>query len=655
MRKYYVIICLLLTLYSCIRINPSNKPGIKDENEYFDFNTTEKIYLSLDYGFDNYSFLFDVYAENPLDQNLMMKESVKPIFRAFTDDNSSFVGTIEVSLKSEKLYICSEAIGVPFLTEIQIIGDKASYVQEINRTEKIQPSTLDAESPIGNNKRVIDAGGKLFALYNQYQPEGGAYPWMATNSNVLSIYSQLNKNDKISQNSTIVQLFSRLNQVLNYNNNENLVQLEEYSNIKLKKETQLDFIFLQTSSTFHNVIGYYYYKTGTNPTPEDIKAFPKFIIHPRVISTRPGAIIKTRLQFFGDDGMSETGTDVFPNNYTIGFVMIPSILINDSGVQINSPIEDIERLIKGAYVEKKRAIYTNKSANKNGRDGVVVLNDKVSGKLVYCMEDRVEIAPHSEIFNYRDMIFYIDSKVQDAIEIDSNLKTTDPNENQVETLYSDITYGTYAFEDQWPTGGDYDMNDVVVEYETEIFFNSANKIKKIVDKIKAVHDGASTVDAFGYVIEGELGTVDMANSTIIHREEENQFILFDNINNAIGNEYKLTRNFTSNEPIKNTYIRNYNPFVVPGYQKGLKNRCEVHLPKTSATSWINPSFIGLNEDAYYVRKDGKYPFAINLQFIKNFVVVSEYKCIGSPGEYPEFNSWVDSFGKTNQDWYNRKE
>ena len=39
--------------------------------------------------------------------------------------------------------------------------------------------------------------------------------------------------------------------------------------------------------------------------------------------------------------------------------------------------------------------------------------------------------------------------------------------------------GTLAFEDIWPDGGDYDMNDVIVEYNRAIYFNTENMINKM--------------------------------------------------------------------------------------------------------------------------------------------------------------------------------
>ena len=51
-------------------------------------------------------------------------------------------------------------------------------------------------------------------------------------------------------------------------------------------------------------------------------------------------------------------------------------------------------------------------------------------------------------------------------------------------------------EDIWPDGGDYYMNDVIVEYNRAIYFNTENMINKIVDTFTPTHDGAMYDNAF---------------------------------------------------------------------------------------------------------------------------------------------------------------
>ena len=44
---------------------------------------------------------------------------------------------------------------------------------------------------------------------------------------------------------------------------------------------------------------------------------------------------------------------------------------------------------------------------------------------------------------------------------------------------SSSRFGTYAFEDSWPKKGDYDFNDLILDYQYEMIKNAANKITKV--------------------------------------------------------------------------------------------------------------------------------------------------------------------------------
>lgn len=98
-----------------------------------------------------------------------------------------------------------------------------------------------------------------------------------------------------------------------------------------------------------------------------------------------------------------------------------------------------------------------------------------------------------------------------------------------------------------------------------------------------------------------------------------------------------------------------NPFIIAEYVEGDNNRTEVHLPKHKATSKANDEQIGAEDDAYYINKDGKYPFAIMIpeatsaEAITHFTPVTETVRIDV--EYPDFTKWVESGGTSHNEWY----
>ena len=208
--------------------------------------------------------------------------------------------------------------------------------------------------------------------------------------------------------------------------------------------------------------------------------------------------------------------------------------------------------------------------------------------------------------------------------------------------------GTLAFEDIWPSGGDYDMNDVIVEYRREVTFNTKNMVTKITDIFTPVHDGATFSNAFAYQIDpGQFGKV-TSNSTGVKLESEtSSIIVTPNAKGSIGKTYTITREF--NASFKKDDLKGYNPYIIVKYAEGQKDRTEVHLPKSKATSLANQSLIGTNQDAYYIDREGEYPFAIDIPVL-GFKPVTESHRIDS--EYLDFSKWAESKGTKYTDWYN---
>ena len=119
-------ICFFFT--SCVKnaINSGIEPE-KPNVELFDFNTKSKVDLSLNYGFTGYSVPFEVYVDNPLDEDGLLKSDISPIYGAFTDSNSSFNGKIELPSSVSNIYVYSDAHGAPKLLERDINDARAEY------------------------------------------------------------------------------------------------------------------------------------------------------------------------------------------------------------------------------------------------------------------------------------------------------------------------------------------------------------------------------------------------------------------------------------------------------------------------------------------------------------------------------------------------
>ena len=85
----------------------------------------------------------------------------------------------------------------------------------------------------------------------------------------------------------------------------------------------------------------------------------------------------------------------------------------------------------------------------------------------------------------------------------SNWKFPDvpnPGDRQGTEMYS----GVLGFEDNWPEQGDYDLNDVVMKYQSSVDYNIDNKVLNIIDKFTLAWTGANYKNSFAYEVPFDL-------------------------------------------------------------------------------------------------------------------------------------------------------
>jgi hypothetical protein len=638
----------------------------KDESKIFDFSTTQTVKVNINYGYDNYKVTFRIYDVNPLDS---VNKTKQPIFAGCTDASSNYTGSITLPAYTSKVYLCSDCFGVPANQEITVSNGEIVYQR--NSTSSRGATHIGSCVHIGNNMSNIQSnGGKpLYGLYNSYKNKywWDNDNWVPSNSNVAGLYSTVN-------DSQLSDFYQRVRTALQWTgtdygkiDNSKYATTDEHVNTTIATTTadgekvdnaHIDLTFLEASGDYQNAMAYYYYPADQkNITANYIKSLPKYFVFPRTTDGMPRVQVKARLQFFGKD-YNEAGVDDFPAGYTIGYMLVPDLYNSASGYYGNYyTLSNVNyRIYNNIYYDQ--AIYSNQIANKNSNIGCITWTDTKTQKVVIGFEDQAfkekdywgRVGDNS----YEDILFYVDADPVAAI-YDPDRPSLPDETPEIE----DQTYtrqGTYAFEDIWPNGGDYDLNDVMVEWKTVTTTND-NKISKIEDSFKVAHKTGSATkkNAFGFVINDTYGGTVTSDAPGLTKEEDNQYILFANALNEIGKTYTFTRSFSKGSyPTSQNNERSYNLFIVPDYVAGQKNRTEVHLPKTKATSWANPK-LATNENAFYVNADGKYPFAIYLEDVFDFVPVTEGIKIGSAGEYPNFTKWVESSGTNYTDWYKSKQ
>ncbi|MDP2235548.1 MAG: LruC domain-containing protein [Bacteroidales bacterium] len=243
--------------------------------------------------------------------------------------------------------------------------------------------------------------------------------------------------------------------------------------------------------------------------------------------------------------------------------------------------------------------------------------------------------------------------------------------------------GTLAFEDLWPGKGDYDFNDLVIDYQFELISNPSNFIEQIKGVFVIRAFGASLENGFGFQFSGNFDPYDLTVSGFNLSEDyivlepngieadqtKPTIIVFDNafalmnhpgIGTGVNTEPNapfitpVTLNITINfKPDTYSYndidISSFNPFLIVN-----KNRdVEIHLPNYPPTDLADLSLFGTWDDdsdpssnRWYVN-DKNLPWAINIY--ESFAYPIERQDILQV--HLKFAEWAMSGGTLYPDWY----
>ncbi|PKH06902.1 LruC domain-containing protein [Moritella sp. Urea-trap-13] len=264
------------------------------------------------------------------------------------------------------------------------------------------------------------------------------------------------------------------------------------------------------------------------------------------------------------------------------------------------------------------------------------------------------------------------------------LEVTDVPEPLVaSTAYSpaDNQMGTMAFEDFWPNKGDYDFNDVVINYnatETKV----DGQITKIILKLQPVARGASYKNALQVSFNTPITNIASAtmglNShavalTPIADGNQTMFVIIEDIESALpspkgfkfanteSNSPKVTgAMFTLTINLKNPVDENtfgsapYNTFI--SRKLGNGEVIEVHFPGYRPTKYASKRKFGTGHDDTNKGTDKYYQTENNLPWAMIIPQIWEHpkEKVDLSQDYPEILDWASSRGKQKKDWYKNK-
>lgn len=642
----------ILSLSSCVSDvydpkdpDPDPAPGTNPDNgPIFDFSTEKSYTLTVRYDVpEGYLVEFAVYTEKPTtldkEDQVVMKD-IKAIAKGYTDKLGVYSYPIKIPATVKKLYIHSTFPGVPELMTAEVNGDVLSDAVEV-----------DYEQIMSKAKSYVLRAGEDYKKepYNQLKfpfPIQRLGYWQ----NVDGInykgqtYRALGRPDYLLPTVLPIsaEVLSVMSQQLKDGKNVDYNKLGN-GDINVVKKAHVDLYLLSEFTSAHSTLAYYCYETNNPPkSVNDLKhqtiAFPNAKQLGREGGMGPGEGI--RLNYY-KDGVNK-GTE-FPEGTSIGWVL---------------------------YNNGYRPAYQNSGAvNKGG--GAVYSDPIMDGKnyvalfrldnfVIYGFEDWINES------DCNDVVFHLASDPIDAITPD--VPPVEPEKPTDDTdKYEEKYAGTLTFEDLWPNQGDFDMNDVVIKYNSTVNYNINNEVTKTTDTYTLLWSGATIRNSFAYQLNANKNdvSVEFSSST----GHEGQAYLDPNMSIAtirlFNDALALTnsKTTTSEITVTTTYNRKYSKedFIAPPYNPFIttsSNDKEVHLTKYKPTTAANASLLGTGDDRsnpangnYYVTFVGiqQMPFAIHMPGEIDFVIPKESKRIDE--YYPKFINWINTKGAQDADWY----
>jgi LruC domain-containing protein len=441
-------------------------------------------------------------------------------------------------------------------------------------------------------------------------------------------------------------------------------------NIVVLEEAEVWVTFVSEGAGYRNVLAYYTYDRDFPPaTTDDIKDC--YVIFPNA-------------SFAGSGGGLYSGDKVslgtFQKNTVIGWILMRNGWHGPS----QQSTEGLGLLYSNSEL--------NPEPNEDHQQHTVLLLDEERDLILISFEDLIRPGGDND---FNDAVFYATANPIENIEIENiqiaNPDPIDTDEDGINDSFDDYPedpnlafnnyfassglYGTLAFEDQWPSKGDYDFNDLVIDYNFNRISNAENKVVTLEGKFIVRAIGASFQNGFGFTIEGLNPSViesvtgteytegyiqNNANGTEAGQSSAT-VIVFDNAwKHGAGNTrqedtYRAGDTITININLVNPVDANefglapFNPFIIVNKERGR----EVHLANYPPTDLADVTYFGESYDDTQPTTGKYYKTKENLPWAINFPSKFEYPVekVSIELTHLKFVPWVLSEGLEFNNWY----
>jgi LruC domain-containing protein len=641
----------------------------------FDFSTINKVNVNIT-ALDNADqpvgdVSIRVYTKNPVSTDGMLLQDIENqlIYTGSTNAEGKMTCSISPSTTVDSLYILVNQIGFNSLLQVKTTPD----IQLIIGGKETQ----NLSSVISSSKKIKTLASPTLV--------NGFYTLGSWTSNGTPNYL-FNPGDVIS-----AALLADINATLpEYKKlpgtHPEFFEDPKDGSINLYEDAEVFVTFIHEGAGWTNTLAYYTYPTSTPPsTISEIK--DKTVIFPNFSFANGGGgglFTGNKVQLFYYNQASKTYSNIFPKGTTVSWILHAQ---GWSGSNIK-------------IANDKFMWYSDQKLNQE-KDGLkkhnVVLRDSERNLLLIGFEDQQREGSDND---FNDAVFYAVTNPLSAInpsDYDRVIKVSDkdgdgvsdPNDEYPEdktrafnNYYpSKSGNATIAFEDLWPSKGDYDFNDLILDYHYNQITNSNNEVVAIDASYTLRAVGGSYKNGFGVQfntsadniseVKGQLFTDDILkiNSNGTEANQTKAVIMvFDDalkilkhkgkypgINTTKGSEFvepvviNVSFGFIKPVPVKELGSAPYNPFI---FVNGDRTR-EIHLPKNAPTDLADLKRFGRNDDDTKIEIGNYYMSQKYLPWVINFPTKFDYPAENQDitKAYLHFTEWATKLGEEYADWY----
>ena len=576
------------------------------------------------------------------------------LFSGVTDSKGLFRRSVQLSASLEEVILKNNYIGLVNEISLPLINNllRVDYQDLPDAIED------DEDEALGKASLTYTLG--YLGSYNQWN---GTPNYLESEGDIVSQEFLNDVNTSLPENAPVPSAHP-----------EYLVDGNQI-NTTMTEDGDVWVTFVHEGAGYKNVLGYYTYPSSSPPlSVNDIDSVT--IIFPNV-------------SYQGSGGALHSGDKVylgyFPTGVEIGWVLISNGWSNGVG---------------NGY----RQVYSNPDFNPESvaslRQHNVLLYDEARDLTVLGFEDLDR--EHGSDDDFNDALFYVTSNPRSAIVNDATVTITytggdtdgdgindpvddypnDPTKAYDNFYPAESTFGSLAFEDLWPNKGDYDFNDLVVDYYFTEVLNASNEIVELKADFILKATGATYENGFGFelgITPDQVTSISGSNifgSAVTLTEngtEANQTkavcMVFDNVYGimsrpegfyvntqpdapyVIPDTVSIVISFTQPQLSVNLGTPPYNPFIFVNQDRSR----EVHLAEHPPTSLVAGSaYFGSGDDASdvsgYYKTYNNLPWALDI--VESLTYPLERVTIDEAHNF--FIGWAETSGNTYSDWFKDK-